>query len=1057
MKITKVVATDTQTNEKQIFTFGTAVDGKDVVTTRGGRLKTYFEFCFGQEAECDHDVEIEFSVNSDEYMLSRAHGKDGVLKSLLKKKSEEGRYQILARTRVVETLQEIIDGNLKDMFKLSFISNKAVDHFHGNLRLFDEIRILSEVQQSIARSSSEAKALKDSALQKVKAFASGPVDSAATEQQLDALNGELDGVVRDITVASAELGEMKAKQHVETMRDDIASELEATQQKYNKLIERQDDIETMRAKVQLHDDVETFLPKVKALKTIADERDERESRRYAITGELEGQESELAEIKKQLEEKERQYALQQDKRSRVEAINAELNYIASLYEKNKQLNETLLDLNDKEQHLTAEKAMYTAKLEQVEKSIAEVRDSLDSFRAPTRSVGELLEGVRVDVKIDEVTSQIEKAESELAIRESQIAERESNLVVQQKRFKAVSELDAAVSPIKAKDTILQVLESKYGKLDAINKSLKEKLRNLERAMEDYKYRIAQLEQSRARLEAELEGTLLRKQEEFEREVLLNSKKIYSDDPTSVFAATAGFHDQEVEALRQEIVVRNLDRDLLLERAYQLEGSIKEIKRHVEINAAEMEALQNEKENINKRYNEIVAQNNSEAVFNYLKALSSDHGTQYLLDMQQDAVRGETELAEIKRSTEALRDRLAELKSRLKHLRETQEQLDDTHAVDMLVSNNDKLKGELSDIGERLTASYEQYKALTKQVESIDAKLEEVRGSIIEASKTVKVNEDQIALATQKAQSYAGGEDIEKALSELRYELSDVESERNMLMESKQSLEKEMFLKRLEQEKTNWLYEEKCREYDELYQELKFELNLRGLDVDKVSAMDLDDGVEKTRKIVAEYDTARRSLSEKIENLYSLLKNQPAPTVTNDEIAAKQQEIARLQSRQQELEQQRKVQFSSYVAAATTRTKMSVAAAEARTISNLRETLAHNEIVNLLINDKVKNLLEAATKYLAAFVGTSGSYKLTSDDYALKVVANGETIDYDSLPQDMKIAAYVSLILSMPNTDITNSKWLVFDERVSVDKKLLSDMLQSIDDVSYVVNYDKVTA
>ena len=1060
MKITKVVACDPQTNEKQTFTFGTAIDGLNVVTTRGGRLHSYCEFCFNPDAECNRDVEMEFSINSDEYSLARIHNEDGTTRTVLKKMTD-GRYQVVSRSHAVEYLEEIVGVKLADMLKLSYISNKTVEGFHGNLKLFEEIRLLAEVQEEFAHSTAEAIALRDNAMQKVKEYATGafatPEMVAPTSEQMDALNTELDNVMRDITVATAQLGELKARQNADTLRADIERDLDVAQQQYNKLIARQDDIEKARAKVQLRDEVELLIPKVKTLRNIAEQRAEYEKQRYSITSELEWQENELVSINQQLEEKDRQLALQQDKRSRVEAINNELTYIASLYEKNKKLNETLLELNDKEQRLIAEKAMYSNKLDQVEQSIAEVRDSLDAFHIPAKSVGELLEAVRIDVKIDEVNSQLEKLESELAVKESQIAEKESNLVVQVKRFRAVAELDVAVTPIKAKDTILQVLDAKYSKLESINLSLKEKLRNLERAMEDYKFRILQLEQSRSRLEVQRDKALLRKQEEFKREVFLNSQKVFSDDASGVFAVTANFHDQEIEALDQEIIARNLDRDLLMERAYRLEGSIKEIQRHIEINAAEMETLQREKDNINKRYNEIVTQNSNEVVFNYLKALNSDNGTKYLLDIQSDAVRSEAELNELKRSTEALRAKIAALQSRLKYLRDTQQQLDDTRAsVDTLVTTNDKLKDELNDIGGRLTAGYEQYKAVTRQLESIESKLDDVRGAIIEVSKTIKVNEDQIAASTQKAQSYAGGEDIEQAIANLRYEMGDIESERKMLVESKQTLEKEVFKKRLEQEKINWLYESKCREYDELYQELKFELDLKGLDIDKISEMDLDTSVDGLRKLIAEFDSTRKSLADKIENLFSILKNQPMQTVTQSEIDNKQNEITVLQARQHELEQQRSAQFNSYIAASAARTRVSVAAAEARTLSNLRDTLAHNQIIDVLINDKIKYILDAATRYLNEYIGINGSHKLVSDNYVLKVVINGETMDYDYLEPNVKVAVYTSVILSLPNIDTTDGKWLIFDERITVDKNKLSDMLLTVSNVSYVVKSDRVT-
>lgn len=1054
MKITKVVATDPQTNEKQTFTFGTATDGQNVITTRGGRLITYVEYCFVEDAVCSRDVEMEFSINHDEYALSRLHNEDGTTRTVLKKMTD-GRYQVVSRSHAVEFLEQVVETNLRDILKLSYVSNKAVDNFHGDMTQFEEIRLLSEVQQSIARSSAEARALRNRALRKVKAY-SGSSSAPATTEQLDAINAELDRIAQAISVVSTQLGELKAMQNVATIKADIERELEACQQQYDKLMARQDDVEKARATVQLRDDVELLIPKIRALRAIAEQRDEHERKRYAITSELEWQENELASISQQLEEKERQYAAQQDKRSRVESINNELSYIASLYEKNKKLNEQLLELNDKEQRLISEKAMYANKLALVEKSISEVRDSLDSFHIPARSVGELLEAVRIDVKIDEVTSQVEKLESEIVVKESQIAERESNLVVLVKRFRAVAELDVAVSPIKAKDTILQVLDAKYSKLESINISLKEKLRNLERAMEDYKFRILQLDQSRARLEAERDKTLLRKQEEFKREVLLNSQKIYSEDVSGVFAVTASFNDEEVEALNQEITARNLDRDLLMERAYQLEGAIKEIKRHIEINSAEMETLQREKDNINKRYNEILAQNSSEVVINYIKALNSDNGTKYLLDVQQDAVRSEAELSELKRATEALRNKLEALKSRLKYLRETQQQMDDTRAsVDTLVTTNDKLKDELSDIGGRMSSSYEQYKAVTRQLESIESKLDDIRGAIIETSKTIKVNEDQIAAATIKAQSYTGGEDIETAITSLRYELGDVESERNMLLESKQALEKEIFKKRLEQEKTNWLYESKSREYEDLYRELSLEFNLKGLDTEKIAAMDLDNNLDGLRKLIAEFDAMRKSLVSKIENLYAILKDQPTTSVSQSEIDQREQDLALLQSRQQELEQQRQAQLGNYVAATTTRARVSVAAAEARTLNNLRETLNNNEIVDLLINDKIKYLMDNATQHLNVYDGAENC-KIVVKNYQLSVVIGGETVAYDELPQALKTAVYTCVLLSLPNTDATEGKWLVFDERISVDKAALAKMLLSIIDVSFVVGYNRET-
>ena len=1052
MRICKVIATDPQ-GDKQVFTFGTATEGQAIDTTRGGKLNSYLEFCFREQSENVKDVEVEFFAEEEEFSLSRLHNEDGTTRTVLKKRVD-GRWQVVARTKAVAYVEQILNEQLVDMLRVDYVNNIAVDNFHGNLFAFDQIKMLVDVQQSVEEATAQAKALQQNAISKVRAYA-GSQQTVSTEQ-IDKINDELAEISKQIAVATAELGELKAKQVVSAFSQDIAHELEVTQQKYNLLVARQEEIELMRDQLQLRDQALAFLPKIRTLNTIADQRKDNEKRRYQLTLDIESLESELAHVLEQLNEKQNQFNLVQDRRARIEAINTELQYIASLYEKNKALNEQLLALNEKQQRLVGEKTICANKLHTIESNIAEIKQSLDSFDLPAKSVGELLETVRVDVKIDEVTAQIEKLQGEIAVKESQIAERESALVSQVKRFRSVAEIDVAVTPIKAKDTILQVLEAKYGKLEAINQSLQEKLRNFQRAIEDYKFRIMQLETAKSNLEGQREKAMLRKQEEFKREVYLNSQKVYSDDASSVFAVSASFHDAEIEQLDQEIHALAMDRDLLYERCYQLEGSIKEIKRHIEINSAEMATLLKEKTNIVNRYNEIVTQNTTEVAFNYIKALNSNNGTKYLLDVQQDAVRSETELMELKRYTEALKGKLASLKSRLSYLQQTQAQLDDSKtSVDMLVSTNDKIKDELTDIGGRLSAAYEQYKAVTRQMETIESRLTDVKADIVEITRTIKVNEQQIAEANDRAKRQAGGEDIEKAISNFRYELGDVESEKQMLVEAKQTLEKDLFKKRLELEKAQWLYDTKNTEYAELYQELQLELELKGLAIDKVVAIDDDGKYDDIRRLITEFDIAKTSLLEKIDNLYSILKDKPTDVVTPEQVEQKANQIATLQTRQGQLQQLRNKQMEVYVAASTARIKATAAAAEARTISNLSKTIEQNSLVSLLIKDKINATLNTASNYLKAFTGKH--YTLSQKEGAVYVTVDGNKVPYDELDSELKICTYVAIVLAVPRTDVTEGRWLVFEERINIDKKTLANMMLAVDNVSYVVSVQDVKA
>lgn len=1052
MKICRVIATDPQ-GDKQVFSFGTAADGKAIDTTRGGKLNSYLEFCFKEQSENVKDVEVEFFADNDEFSLSRLHNEDGTTRTILKKRMD-GHWQVVARTKAVQYIEQILNEQLADMLRVDYVNNIAVDNFHGNLFAFDQIKMLVEVKQLVEESSAQAKSLQQSAIDKVRAYSNAPATVSA--EQIDQINNELANVSQQIALATAELGELKAKQVASALNQSIANDLDVAQQKYNQLIARQDEIQIMRDQLQLRDQSVAFLPKIRTLNAIAEQRKENEKRRYQITLDIESVQAELDNVVAQLAEKQNQFTLVQDRRARIEAINNELQYIASLYEKNKTLNELLLSLNEKQQRLIGEKTVCANKLRTIEQNIAEIKQNLDGFDLPAKSVGELLETVRVDVKIDEVTAQIEKLQGEIAVKESQIAERESALVTQVKRFRSVAEIDVAVTPIKAKDTILQVLDSKYGKLEAINQSLQEKLRNLERALEDYKFRIMQLEQAKSNLEMQREKAMLRKQEEFKREVFLNSQKVYSDDASSVFAVTVSFNDAEIAQMDQEIQGYLMDRDLLYERAYQLEGAIKEIKRHVEINSAEMETLSKEKANIINRYNEIVTQNNSEVAFNYIKALNSNNGTKYLLDVQQDAVRSETELAELKRYTEVLKDKLSSLKSRLTYLHETQAQLDDSKAsIDMIVSTNDKIKDELTDIGSRLSAAYEQYKSVTRQMETIESRLTDVRAEIVETSRTIKVNENQIAEANDRAKRYAGGEDIEKAISNFRYELGDVESEKQMLAEARQSLEKDLFKKRLELEKAQWLYDTKNTEYAELYQELQLDLQLKGLEIDKVVAIDDDGRYDDIRRVIAEFDTTKASLLEKIDNLYSILKDKPTDVVTTAQVEQKANDIALLQTRQTQLETLRNKQMEVYVAASSARIRATAAAAEARAISSLSKSIEQNSLIGLLIKDKINAILTTASNYLKAFTGKLCT--ITHTDGIVSVSIDGNKVAYDDLEGDLKICTYVAIILAMPSTDATEGRWLIFEERINADKDTLANMMFAVDNVSYVVDVDDIKA
>lgn len=1024
MKITKVTATD-RAGKRQVFCFGESAQGREVLTAKGGRLNSYLEFSMNENAENARDVEVFFLLDDGEYSLCRLHGEDGSVRTVLKKKTD-GSFRVVARNK---NALAYLEGKTRGY---CYVNNIVVEGFGGELAKLEQIKLLYDVRRETELAAAEAQKSMDAAASKVRAYASEQTVTFADVQQA---NEKLRLAQAKAEEAKAQLAAMTAQQEAQGANREI-EKLREAQQAYDRLLDYGSRIEESRALMEKRRRVSALSTKIKALKKLEEQRAEADKNRAAVTDSLDWQQNEIAEIDRRLEEKRKQYADFAEKRSRIEGIKAQLNYVSALYADNKKLNELLTELNDKKQQLLSQRAALADRMKVVEENLKEARDNLDNFALPPKSVGELMETVRADVKHDEVQKEIERLQNEITVKESRIAEKESALVTEMKRFRTVAELDVRVTPIKAKDTILQVLDAKYSKLETINLSLEEKRRNFQRALEDYRYRIAQLEDSRAKLEVKRNKAFLRRQEEFKRDVFLNSQKVFNDDASSVFAVNANFSDGETEALDQEIASRNLDRDQLVQYASRLEGAIKEISRHMEINSAEMETLRKEKQNINDRYNEIVAKNSSDAVFNYLKALNSDNGTKYLLDVQQQAVRSEAELAELKKYTETMRARLSSLKARLSRLAETQSRLGGDAAE--AIAYGDRLKEGLEDVGERLSAGYEQYLAVVRQTESVNSKLEDVNGAITEASKTVKVNETQIKRAAQKAQTLAGSQDIEKALADFRYDEEDTESEIQALSEARQTAEKEAFKSKLAYEKAQWLYENKCREHDLLFAELQKQLADEGLTVEQAAAFEGQDD-SPLQKEIARYDAMKESLARRIESYRGIVQN----TLPTAETERKRLELQWLERERQEQEKQLAEVSRRFAESAAKRIKATAAAAEVRTLNALKQSLSHNKMVAVLIEEKIKSLLKTASAYYAAFTGSVQTFAEKEG----RVTVDGKP--YDTLTPEDKTAAYVSLLLASP---LDGERQLVFEERINATRTMLSALSRRVSGVNFVVDY-----
>ena len=281
-------------------------------------------------------------------------------------------------------------------------------------------------------------------------------------------------------------------------------------------------------------------------------------KRQALKGEIDWQDGEFASITEQLVSKQAQADSLIAKKSRMEIAIDEQKKAEELKRRNNELTESMGKLNVQLDRLETKKVNLKNNLADVEQSIAEIRQSMESFNIPEQSIGELMENVRAEVKITEIRAQTDRLQTEIAARESDIADKELTISGQTKQLNSLMALDSTVAPLKAKDAIVSVIDAKIDKLTLINDSLKEKLNNFRRALEDNGFQEMRLEQSSESISTVLVRKQFAKEEEFKRQVLLAGRE--EPDNISVMSALpAQLDDPEIERLKSDLANRTMDR------------------------------------------------------------------------------------------------------------------------------------------------------------------------------------------------------------------------------------------------------------------------------------------------------------------------------------------------------------------------------------------------------------------------------------------------------------------------------------------------------------------
>ncbi|HPG92109.1 MAG TPA: hypothetical protein PK675_01715 [Clostridia bacterium] len=992
MRLVNVQAKNPKTKEAYKFTLGDLNEESKLVSSRGAVLMYLLKDVFSGIDYGNFDISVDFLEGDVVYNIIK-NRKDGETVFTVRKLDSENKMIEAATGKDVPPyLRAVLGGDPSEILNRCFITSENLAGFceKGD---FSQFAIIDE--EIKAKQQEIEKQLRDTLV--------------VNQRDIEFAVGDLElrqDVAEKVKAKFVELQNRLA----ESASYGLTKELASARDQLKELESKKAFIDTKRKQLVDYDNVAFIVPKLKTLDGLNDQLKGLATQCEESQKELDWYESEYASVTKQLDEKQRALYKIITNRVNVQAVEAQLTRSKELTERNTKLTENLTKLNSQMSELEAQKVTLKNGLNSLDDAIAEIKANMDEFTDPDKGFADLLESVRINAKIDELESQIEKYKAEITVKENQIDSREKLLVTQTRQFRNIMDLDHAVSPYKARETIMAVLDFKLEKLNIVNSSLKEKMRNLYRARENANYQLTGITQSSDALENELNKKRKIKGEEFKRQVLINSQKIYQD-ATAVYAVENDLEDDEITSLEYTLKSRNEEKQKAVELAARITGALDEIQRHIDINQSEINSLNDEKRNIVDHYNQLIHENTNETVANYLRAIETDKGTNYLLEISNDTVRTETEMKEIKKSVDNAKLRLSEAQTRLKQMTEARTIIDgEQGTMEGMMHLNEQTKNELSDIAARLTTVYAKQKTALGRIDEIDIKINRVKEIITETSKTIKVNEREIEYAHKQTEKLAGGS-VEKVLEQLKFDEREANADVTMLIGSKTTIETQLLDKRVAFNQLKWLKENKDLEYQTLKEVLRQEFVANNVEAEWVASVaDLsDEDIEKTRSTVAQYDKTVTAMKERIKHLASLVsETTPVDKVLLASIKQAKKELDIANKDLERAKETHEKLLSAFAAATTAHEKMQEKA-----------EFAPKGVIEFL---KRSNIL------LYDMTGLKLKFKR-----GLSVYNDKEEIRFITLDKSTKTAIFIAMTLAYPSQIRAKTEFIILDEGMSHEK------------------------
>lgn len=1032
--------------------------GCDEVFCSAVDLSAVINFLFLGDAKgfaYDGNAKCEFTHDGGEYLLSRAKNFDTVASMLrLSKNGVTTRF-----TDANSQLREML-GDVKA--KISGVVIEADDfrRFNENPSedFFDEIaRLNKTIEQSKAACRTAADKKNSLRLELQSALAS--TVAPAGEKDVAAAREKEADLKAKYMAALNETQKIKDALRALNTREFISADIQTTKNHIARLEENSAFIEEKRAQLAEHDKIQAFLPQLKDILVYRKKLTEAEQKVKDDLAEMEWLKSQRGGIVSQLEELESDISRKTEQNTRLLLIKNDSESIESLNRRNSDLADRIAQLQSDKESLEQVRDEHRKAVETIDAEIEETKESLRAIDVPVRSINELVENVRINVRIKEAEDNLRRIDDEMALASQQMTERETDVKKAKETLTALMELDAQVAPFKSKDTILQILQSKINKSEVILQSLSDKQNNLREEIQNLHYKEIEIDQS-----ADCLQTILA-QKQYDRDIVIKKQAISEQQALplaqsgSVMVAptTCAFIDEHIESLKSDIVRRNNKKTDIVARQAGLKYALNEVERQKQIVLGDIVSCRNERDAVSRRFKELAKTADGEAAAQYFRALDTGNVSNFLMDAQRSLTEKQTQLSLLKEKYAQLEKRKKETATRIGTLTDTQKAVDVRQlTVEMMVESNEQVKTALMDVTEKLTALHTRRKAESDTAESAEIRLANLTSVINETLSEKKANEREILKINRKVSAFVKTDpDDEQRTAQER--VNELTSEKKALEDSRAELDEKILAKAVEAEKDRVALDSLTSGYDDKRAAAKALMESIGAeDIESIKLKNLsDDSYSSLKEGVERFDATLAMLKNKLARLEEMLSadgEDSKEKELRDKLTEAEREAENYGNLLAEASEESADVARRFVEADKTKNKL------ASLIKRYEENLALSPLVrqsrmagDVLSGEIDKILREASALY--AMTGGRGKIVRTNGLIAL---SDGKTEAYGDLPLTDRLCLFVAIKLCLQKAKFPEMQTLLLHGDIKLDNKEAAERLGGLSDTNFLVEAMSVT-